>query len=135
MIVVADANLLLRFLARDDEDQFIAASRLFQKCKLIIIPTYALCEAIWNLSRAYKFKPDAILQKLEEFLKSEKILISEKEVEAGLDFLRRGGDFNDGVIAYIGRTMAGGQPVTFASFDRKAVRLLNEQGIAALIPK
>jgi len=135
MIIVAEANLLLRFLSRDDEYQFLAAARLFQKCTLIIIPTYALCEVIWNLLRAYKFKPAAIIQKLEEFLKNGNILVSEKEVEAGLDFLRRGGDFNDGVIAYMGKTMAGAQLVTFAFFDWKAVRLLNEQGIPALIPE
>jgi predicted nucleic-acid-binding protein len=46
-------------------------------------------------------------------------------VEAGLLVLEAGGDFADGIIAYEG-TWLGGE--VFASFDRRAVALLTQQG-------
>ena len=42
--------------------------------------------------------------------------------------LQAGGDFADGVIAHEARWLGG---ETFVSFDKRAVRLLNEQGTAA----
>jgi predicted nucleic-acid-binding protein len=54
------------------------------------------------------------------------------EVAAGLTMMQHGGDFADGVIAYTGHKMAHGNAV-FISFDKKAVRLLAEQGIASLV--
>lgn len=49
-------------------------------------------------------------------------------VEAGLAFLKAGGDFADGVIAYEGSWLGGD---TFVSLDKKAVALLTEQGQSA----
>ena len=53
-------------------------------------------------------------------------------VEAGLALLEAGGDFADGVIAHQGQWLGGD---TFVSFDRQAVALLREQGVATqLLP-
>ena len=52
---------------------------------------------------------------------------------AGLRMLDAGGDFADGVIQHTGSQQAGA-PSVFASFDRKAVRLLEEQGFSTLVP-
>jgi hypothetical protein len=49
-------------------------------------------------------------------------------VEAGLAILATGGDFADGVIAYEGRGLGAD---TFTSFDRSAVTLLEQRGVAA----
>lgn len=49
-------------------------------------------------------------------------------IEAGLAVIDAGGDFADGVIAFEGRWLGG---ETFVSFDKKAVKLLNGQGVAA----
>ncbi len=49
-------------------------------------------------------------------------------VEVGLLQLEAGGDFADAVIAHEGQWLGGD---TFLSFDRKAVALLQQQGIAA----
>jgi len=48
--------------------------------------------------------------------------------------LKNGGNFADGVNAYTGRKMSKGRAV-FASFDRKAIRLLAKQGIPTLLPE
>jgi len=53
-------------------------------------------------------------------------------VEAGLALLEVGGDFADGAMAYEG-TWLGGE--SFVSFDKQAVELLGEQGIATQLLK
>jgi len=134
MRIIADTNLLVRFIVKDDEAQFNAVCRLFAQCKEIMIPTHVLCELVWVFASAYKFKPDAILDTIEKLANSNKTNVCEDEAEAGLRMLRKGGDFADGVNAYRGLQMASGTAV-FASFDQRAVRLLAEQGIATLIPQ
>jgi predicted nucleic-acid-binding protein len=67
-------------------------------------------------------------------LKLDKVVVATDEIDAGLRFLDEGGDFADGVIAYAGGKMASG-PSTFVSFDQRAVGLLNDRGIAAMIPR
>jgi|GEM_PF-5149580 len=79
------------------------------------------------------FKSSEILGKIEELIKIPKIHSVGDEVEAGLSMMRKGGDFADGVNAYSGRKIS--SQAVFASFDRKAVRLLAEQGIATLLPE
>jgi len=133
MKIIADTNLLVRFLLRDDENQFQIVCKLFAKCEQVIIPTHVFCELIWVLSRAYRFKLDNILEKIELLLKSNKVNTREDEVEAGLVMMRKGGDFADGVNAYTGREISTSTAI-FASFDQQAIRLLSEQGIPTLIP-
>jgi len=134
MKIIADTNVLVRFMVRDDEAQFDAVCRLFKRCEEIAIPTHVICELFWVLSAAYKLKNNEILEKIALLAKSRKINLREDEVEAGLSMVRGGGDFSDGVNAYSGRLMASGSAV-FASFDRSVVRLLAEQGVATLIPE
>ena len=56
------------------------------------------------------------------------LAVDRRAVTAGLDMLRAGGDFADGVIAYEGRQT--GHEI-FTSFDRKAVARLRAQGYQA----
>jgi predicted nucleic-acid-binding protein len=49
-------------------------------------------------------------------------------VEAGLAQLEAGGDFADAVIAHQGQCQGGDN---FVSFDRQAVALLQQRGVAA----
>ena len=60
-----------------------------------------------------------------EIVDSETILTDGPAVEAGLAFLRAGGDFADGAIARQGQAAGG---TVFASFDMKAVELWKKQG-------
>jgi len=134
METIADTNFLLRFILRDDENQFRAAARRLKSSDIIIIATHVFCEIAWALSYSYNFRRHEVLKELEALTLVDKVKFQKDEVEAGLAFLRRGGDFADGVIAYTGRKMASAH-AEFVSFDRKAVRLLNEQGIPALMPE
>jgi len=134
MKIIVDTNILVRFLVRDDEAQCHAVCRLFDKCEEITVPTHVFCELFWVLSAAYKLKNTEILEKIERLVKSRKVNVREDEVEAGLYMARNGGDFSDGVNAYSGRRMASSGSV-FVSFDRHAIRLLAEQGVATLMPQ
>jgi len=134
MKIIADTNFLLRFILLDDETQLATAYRLLEACVELVIPTHVLCEIAWVLRARYKLSREQVLNALDYILTSEGVNVRDDEVEAGLALLRRGGDFADGVNAYSGRMMTTGAAV-FASFDRQAVRLLTEQGVAAIIPE
>ena len=84
-----------------------------------------LCELVWVLSRGYRSNPDDIADALRGLLSATNVQVDRSAVDAGLTMLDAGGDFADGVIAYEGRRMGGD---TFVSFDRKAVRLLEDCG-------
>jgi hypothetical protein len=62
---------------------------------------------------------------IRNLIDSPNVLTDLSAVEAGLAMLDAGGDFADGVIAFMGRQLGG--PV-FASFDRKAVELAAAAG-------
>jgi len=134
MKIVADTNIIVRFVVDDDIKQMNAVHKLFKSCEEIIIPTHVFCEFCWVLSTVYRVKHSVILEEIELLIKSAKVNFNEDEVEAGLSMMRKGGDFADGVNAYTGRKM-GGDKVVFATFDRKAMRLLSEQGISTLLPE
>jgi hypothetical protein len=52
-------------------------------------------------------------------------------IEAGIDVLRRGGDFADGVIAWHGLALGG---TALATLDRAVIRVLNGAGLQAPEP-
>jgi len=134
MKIVADTNIIVRFVVDDDIQQMNAVHKLLKNCEEVIIPTHVFCEFFWVLSTVYRVKHSVILGEIELLIKSAKVNFNEDEVEAGLSMMHKGGDFADGVNAYTGRKMGGGK-VVFATFDRKAIRLLSEQGIATLLPE
>jgi len=133
MIVIADTNVLIRFIVRDNEGQFLAAQQLFEKCNEIIISTHTMCELVWVLERGYKLDIATLYEVLETILTSKKTTVKEDEIEAGLYMVRNGGDFADGVIAYTGSKMTNNKTV-FASFDKTAVNLLSDMGVIAIVP-
>jgi predicted nucleic-acid-binding protein len=56
------------------------------------------------------------------------VVVTRPAVEAGLAVLDGGGDFADGVLAFEGRWLGA---ETVVSFDKKAVKLMDAQGVAA----
>jgi predicted nucleic-acid-binding protein len=60
------------------------------------------------------------------------VVVNRPAAEAGLALLNAGGDFADGVIAYEGSWLGAD---TFISFDKKAVKLIEAQGVTVrLLP-
>jgi predicted nucleic-acid-binding protein len=132
--VVIDTNILLRAVLGDDRQQQHAVTRLFEEADNIIIPTVVLCETVWVLRGSYKIDRQDLGEWINAITESEKVVLADDEVNAGLDMLETGGDFADGVVAYIGRKMSPSDMAVFASFDQTAVRLLSQQGHSAFVP-
>jgi len=130
---VVDTNILIRFILADDENQHKTAAKLFEKAESITIPTIVLCETVWVL-RSYKIDKKTIAEQIRAIVQSEKIILADDEVKAGLDLLESGGDFADGVIAYAGRRLSPNRSAVFTSFDQTAVCLLNQNDYSAFVP-
>lgn len=130
MRIAVDTNVLIRSVVRDELSQAKLSDKLLKSASLIAIPLTCLCEFVWVLQRTYGFSKDDIAAALNAFLNTGNVVVNRPAVEAGLAFLRAGGDFADGAIAYEGRWM-GGQ--TFVSFDRKAVALGIANGYSAML--
>lgn len=132
MNIIADTNLLVRFFTQDDENQSKKVIDIFTKSRKIIIPTNVLCELVWVLSYSYKFKSDFIADRIQKLANNPKIVIQQSEVAFGLKMLEKNGDFSDAVNAYAGMEMTFGEPVSFVSFDKKAVKILQELGVQTI---
>ena len=126
--IVADTNVLVRAIMRDDERQSRIAERQLENAEIVALPSPTLCELCWVLSRSYKVPHDEIAKALEALVDSDNVVVNRPAAEAGLSMLRAGGDFADGVIAFEG---AGLGADTFVSFDKEAIKLLKSQGASA----
>ena len=129
MNIIADTNLLVRFFTKDNEKQAQKVIDIFTKSSKIIVPTNVLCELVWVLSSSYKFHTDFIAERIEKLIQNPKIIVKNTEVDFGLKMLEHNGDFADGINAISGMQMALEQEVAFASFDKKAVKILRNLGI------
>ena len=125
MKVTVDTNVLVRAVVRDDASQASVAAKLLVDAELIAIALPSLCEFVWVLRRVYGFQPTDVAAAIRALLAAANVQMNRPAVEAGLLVLEAGGDFADGIIAYEG-TWLGGE--VFASFDRRAVALLTQQG-------
>ena len=132
MNVIADTNLLVRFFTQDDEFQSKKVIDIFTKSRKIIVPTNVLCELVWVLSYSYKFKNDFIADRIQKLINNPKIVVQQSEVGFGIKMLEKNGDFSDGINAFSGIEMAFGEPVSFVSFDKKAIKILKELGVQTI---
>ena len=120
-----DTNVLVRGVVLDEPAQAHLARQVLEDATLIVVTLSTLCEVVWALRGTYKLSSESIISALERLLTVSKVRLDRTAVEAGLSFLRSGGDFADGVIAHEGRRLGG---TTFVSFDKRASRLVRAQG-------
>ena len=132
MKITADTNLLLRAILEDEPQQALVAQALIARAELIAIPVPVFCELVWTMRRLYKRPVDEIADAMEALLRVETIVTDRPAVEAGIDVLRRGGDFADGVIAQHGMALGG---TVLATFDKAAIQLLKANGLPAAEPE
>lgn len=125
MRITADTNVLLRVFVDDDPAQSRTAVETLEQADSVAISLQSFCELAWVLDRHYRASRVDIAAAIRRLLDTSNVSVNRPAVEAGLSMLEAGGDFADGVIAYDGDWLGG---ETFVSFDRKAVRLLTEQG-------
>jgi predicted nucleic-acid-binding protein len=125
MKIIVDTNILVRAVVRDNEKQAQAAATLLKEAEVIAVSLPCLCEFVWVLRRVYNFGQMDISAALHALLDAGSVVVNRPAVEAGLEVLKAGGDFADGLIAYEGRWLGGD---TFVSFDKKAISLIKKQG-------
>jgi predicted nucleic-acid-binding protein len=130
MKIAVDTNVLVRAAVRDDVEQADAAIKLMARAKMVAIAVPSLCEFVWVLRSVYRFQSSDIAKAIRTLLAAENVETNRPAIDAGLAILDAGGDFADGVIAYEGRWLGAD---TFVSFDKKAVEMLSERGLAARV--
>lgn len=130
MKIIADTNILLRITLRDDPGQARVAQDTLRQATLLTICLPTFCEFAWVLAQGYKQKAPQIALAIESFLQIAIVETDRPSVEAGLAFLKAGGDFADGVIAFEGRR-AGGE--IFLTFDKQAARLVAQSGTETIL--
>lgn len=132
MKITADTNILVRLITADDPVQSNIARALVEAAELIAMPLTALAELCWVLERAYGFPKSDVARALRTLTNAANAAVDTPAVEAGLAMLDAGGDFADGAIAQEGFWLGAD---VFMSFDRKAVRLIEQAGMTAQIPQ
>jgi predicted nucleic-acid-binding protein len=127
MRITADTNILVRALTEDHPEQSRSAQTALSEAELIALTIPTLCELVWVL-QGYKIASHDIAAAMRRLLDSTNVVVNRPAAEAGISLLEIGGDFADGVIAYEGKWLGA---ETLLSFDKKAVKLLQAQGIPA----
>lgn len=132
MKITADTNVLVRAVTGDHARQSKSAREAMARAQSVALPLPALCELAWVLSAGYRVAVPDIAEVIRRLINAANVAVNRAAVEAGLEALEAGGDFADGIIAHEGQWLGA---ETFMSFDKKAVRLLQKQGKAAVLLK
>lgn len=130
MKIAADTNVLVRAIVEDDARQARLAQAALNNAEIVALTNTALCELAWVLSTNYRISRVDIESAIRTLISAANTEVDRPTIEAGLAMLQAGGDFADGIIAYEGGTMGAD---TFASFDKKAVRRLEQLQQNALL--
>lgn len=123
--VIADTNLLVRIIVRDDPHQAQVAADELANAALVVVSVVTFIELVWTLIRTYGLLRPDVARAVRQLMNTANVALDRPAVTAGLAFLDAGQDFADGVLAHLG-TRFGGE--TFLSFDRKAVAQVTAQG-------
>ncbi len=119
-----DTNVLVRYLAQDDDVQSAIATRLIDSLDSTnpgFVSLVTLVETVWVLSRAYGLGRPALESIVEGLLRSSELLLDRRdEVLGALSLHRAGGaEFSDCLIATISARAGCERTMTF---DVRAAR-------------
>lgn len=119
-----DTNVLLRFVVRDDPQQFDAAAEFLRTRTArdpAFISLFVVAELIWALDRRYNYPRESIWAVLSALLESAEVVFEEEHFLSTLVAERTKGDISDHLIAYCARRTGCSAVVTF---DRDAALLV-----------
>ena len=131
MRITLDTNVLLRTVLRDDAEQADAAEALLARATVLAIPIPVFCEFSWVLRRSYGHTASQVADTIQTVCSIETVVTDNLAVDAGIKALRAGGDFADGAIVRQGESLGG---TVLATFDRRALNVLRQCGLAAAEP-
>jgi predicted nucleic-acid-binding protein len=124
-VYAIDANVLLRYLVRDNEDQWVKADALIRgmadgKPQLLCDPV-TLAEVVWVLKSFYKLDKHQIRDGLEPIVASAFFLIPNKDLYLhALEIYGEIGDFGDACACALALDSCEGR---LLSFDKKLSRV------------
>ena len=92
-MIALDANVLIRYLARDDIDQFNMANDLINSCTADQ-PGYVcrevMIELVWVLERSYKYSREEIADAIESIVSASQLEVeSAQDIAAVLNLYRK----------------------------------------------
>ena len=125
-----DTNVLARYVLKDDDDQFAAASTFIHSLTAErpgFITHVALVELHWVLRRVYRVPRDECLKVFTQFVQMRELEFEDGEsVVRALSLAEDGVDFGDALIAASGELFGVTETVTFdrAAADRLGWRLV-----------
>ena len=128
MKMIADTNVLIRAVLDDDLVQSRTSRLALSSADQVVISRHAFCEMVWLLRQRYKMPTEEIVKVIHGYLEADNVITDTAAIQAGLEAIKAGADFADGIIDYEGRWLGG---ETFVSFDKKAVSAIGKQGMKA----
>lgn len=129
MTIAVDTNMLVRYLTWGDPTQARAAASVIENGETIAISAIVLRELVWMLRRACSLGAAEVADAIQEIIESRNVTVNRPAAEAGLDPLRRGGEFAGGVIRHDAERA---RCRDIATFDRAFAAL---PGAGGLVPR
>jgi predicted nucleic-acid-binding protein len=119
-VLAVDTNVVVRYLTRDDAEQFAKASALIGSNDVYVCTT-VLLETEWVLRRGYRFSRQRIIAALGAFAGLPRVTLEDPGLAAkALDWTRHGMDFADALhLAKAQGCQA------FVSFDQRLAAVAN----------
>jgi predicted nucleic-acid-binding protein len=124
-MIALDTNVLVRYLARDDLEQFNIANELINGCKADqrgYVCREVMIELVWVLERSYKYSREEIADALESIVSASQLEVeSAQDIAAVLNLYRKECyDFADLLIKQA--ALRGGN-YNVKTFDQKFAKL------------
>jgi predicted nucleic-acid-binding protein len=127
--IAIDTNVLVRYLTWDDESQAAEAAAAIEGADAVHISIVVLCELIWVLTRAYRYKANEIVPLIEQIVAGREFEVDQVAARTGLRLLAAGGDFADGATM---DDMRRASCEFLVTFDREFARLLEPSKVVLL---
>lgn len=126
--VVIDTNVIVRYLLNDNAQQNAIATQYLDNSEITcVLPVMTFCEIDWVLRKKLKIPRLDVINFFERLTKKPNVVFDKYLFEIGLYFLKNGGDFADGVIAYQATQFDNAKLLTF---DKKSQKLAQKLKIA-----
>lgn len=124
-MIALDTNVVLRFLLRDDEAQYAAATARINsltETEKAFVSREVMIEIAWVLRRSYKYSRQSVCRTLSQIASADVFELEDRRDVQGaiLAYEKRHGDFADAMIAAAAKRAGASQLVTF---DKRAAEL------------
>ena len=123
-MIAVDTNILLRFVLRDDEEQFTKASAFFNDRTSndpAFVSLIVVAELVWVLRQRYGYSRADVGALVSRLLDTAEILFEDHGSLSKIAAEAKAGDLADHLVSYSARRAGCSHTVTF---DLKAARLV-----------